>query len=525
MHGRKTRPKTAAERAKAQPVSRRSALKTLGVAVPTALVAGSAIIDAPRAGALTAIASLALGTVITPSGDATGATDYNAIQAALTAAIPGGTVILAPGIYYINAPLVLTPSAAATTPVPGPSLIALNAQGHIGDNLFPNETSQVQIIAASGFPLGKFMLDYQQNATSHVGFSGVWIKGIVFNCAVYPSQTNTAAGVRLQGPRQFHVEDITVTKAAQPAGYTNEAVGSVGGFTVNTDDVGTSAGAYNLFERITASNCALDGIHHNANSQDTFLGCHILSNRRRGITTQGSGSQATFINCDSYVAPGASAAASAYYVEGVRNVFLACSQALGSCPYNCLVLNNDNGGGSNPPYEQARFIGMHFENSPAAAPGEQNGSVINITGANPAATFIGCSIIAHANTSDFVYVSNAVGGGGPVDFKNSYFGGTPATNKFHDLSTHNVLRFSGCDGINPVGVVSLAVPTSGKAVPAQAYDRTFYVTAAARRCTMAIQGGPSVVIPHSQMCAVRVPAGHAVTPTYTSKPSWVVQGE
>lgn len=80
-------------------------------------------------------------------------------------------------------------------------------------------------------------------------------------------------------------------------------------------------------------------------------------------------------------------------------------------------------------------------------------------------------------------------------------------------------------GYNPVGTVSPAVPATGVAVAAVAYDRTFYVTAAAAGCTMAIQGGPSVVIPASALGTVRVPAGQTVTPTFTNAPTWVVEGE
>lgn len=80
-------------------------------------------------------------------------------------------------------------------------------------------------------------------------------------------------------------------------------------------------------------------------------------------------------------------------------------------------------------------------------------------------------------------------------------------------------------GYNPVGSVAPAVPASGTAVGAVSYDRTFYVTAAAGGATMAIQGGPSVVVPASALGTVRVPAGQTVTPTYTTAPAWVVEGE
>lgn len=76
-----------------------------------------------------------------------------------------------------------------------------------------------------------------------------------------------------------------------------------------------------------------------------------------------------------------------------------------------------------------------------------------------------------------------------------------------------------------VGVVTVAVPASGTAVTAVAYDRTFYVTAGASTCTMAIQSGPSPIIPAGAFATIRVPANQTVTPTYTSAPTWVVNGE
>ena len=85
--------------------------------------------------------------------------------------------------------------------------------------------------------------------------------------------------------------------------------------------------------------------------------------------------------------------------------------------------------------------------------------------------------------------------------------------------------FRNCTNINPAGTRTVAVPASGTAVAADYMDRTFYVTAGVGGCKMAIQGGPSVVIPTGALGTVRVPAGQTVTPTYTATPTWVVEGE
>ena len=80
-------------------------------------------------------------------------------------------------------------------------------------------------------------------------------------------------------------------------------------------------------------------------------------------------------------------------------------------------------------------------------------------------------------------------------------------------------------GYNPVGVVSPAVPSSGSAVAATAYDRTFYVTNGAASSTFAIGGGPTITLPASATGTIRVPAGTTLTPNYTAAPTWVVEGE
>ena len=81
-----------------------------------------------------------------------------------------------------------------------------------------------------------------------------------------------------------------------------------------------------------------------------------------------------------------------------------------------------------------------------------------------------------------------------------------------------------CPGINPVGVVTVAVPASGAAVAAAGYDRTFYVTASTTSVTLAIQNGPTITVPASACVPVFVPAGKTLTPTYTTAPTWVVEG-
>lgn len=72
---------------------------------------------------------------------------------------------------------------------------------------------------------------------------------------------------------------------------------------------------------------------------------------------------------------------------------------------------------------------------------------------------------------------------------------------------------------------TVAVPASGTAVAASPFARTFYVTAGASTVTMAIQNGPSPVVPSGGFASIRVPANLTVTPTYTAAPTWAVLGE
>lgn len=98
------------------------------------------------------------------------------------------------------------------------------------------------------------------------------------------------------------------------------------------------------------------------------------------------------------------------------------------------------------------------------------------------------------------------------------------TNANTVLGVKSKIRGNGL--YNPVGVEVVAVPGTGVAVAAVAWDRTYYVTSAGGGATtMTIQNGPAVVVPVNTCVAVRVPAGKTVTPTFAAAPTWVVEGE
>lgn len=92
-----------------------------------------------------------------------------------------------------------------------------------------------------------------------------------------------------------------------------------------------------------------------------------------------------------------------------------------------------------------------------------------------------------------------------------------------ESQTPMVLRISDSPGYNPVGPVTVAVPASGTATAALPYDATFYITQTTAASSVAVQG-QTIDIPIGGPTAVFVPAGQALTPTYTTAPTWVVQG-
>jgi hypothetical protein len=62
-------------------------------------------------------------------------------------------------------------------------------------------------------------------------------------------------------------------------------------------------------------------------------------------------------------------------------------------------------------------------------------------------------------------------------------------------------------GYNPVGVITVAVPSSGGGTLQLPYDVTLYITAGSTACTISgVVSGPSIVIPANTMVPVRLPA-------------------
>jgi hypothetical protein len=179
-----------------------------------------------------------------------------------------------------------------------------------------------------------------------------------------------------------------------------------------------------------------------------------------------------------------------------------------------------------PTYQ--RFIGCVFANNPVSGSGEQAGAIVRCfqaAGRPQRAAFIACEFVGNpaGTTTDYIEVDSAVVGS--VECKSCQFHGGFTTRAYNDTSGNAVLVMRDNVGINPVGALTVAVPASGVATQPLAVDATFYVTATAGGCTVAISGGPIIAVPASQICSVRVPAGQTLTPAYTNAPSWLVEGE
>lgn len=90
----------------------------------------------------------------------------------------------------------------------------------------------------------------------------------------------------------------------------------------------------------------------------------------------------------------------------------------------------------------------------------------------------------------------------------------------------NQLVIKDCEGYNPFGPVTVAVPSSGTAVAAAPYDRNFYIATGTGTTTVKIGSGSAITLPASaSWVPFRVPAGQTMTPTYSVAPTWQVEGE
>lgn len=381
------------------------------------------------------------GAVVAPSGDTTGATDFANVQAAFTAQMPtAGTIWVKPGMYYFDAPLVVGPVGGAV-PVAVPSLVAMNGSGRIGDL---TDVSAVTFKATAAFPVGSFLLDYQQTAGTLYGPSGALNQGITLDCNA------RAAGFRAQGPRDFAQKQFNIINPHAPV---TPGDGAAGGHNVTYITGAASAGAYNYFEQVCVTLAGQDGFYNSAPNQDDYVSCNALDNTRAQVhftdrcIASWTGGQAVGGLYTFWMGRGTQAV-----VTGVTG-WNSSPQ-----PTSSAVLLD----GTNTIFG-ITFVGCNFANAPAAAPGEEAGSMVAVRFNNTYpqnAVFNACSFAAGTNTTDYVYVEASVTG--TVRFNGCNFTGAITNVAANDTSGNRVLSFNNCTGIiaSRAGTVVLVGPSS-----------------------------------------------------------------
>lgn len=161
------------------------------------------------------------------------------------------------------------------------------------------------------------------------------------------------------------------------------------------------------------------------------------------------------------------------------------------------------------------FVGVSF--SPTAS--NTNPSV-SFTAGNNGLVITGCTFTASAGA---LAIDDATTYGSEYA---AFYGNTIvgyATPSIAASSGSPNLVVHSNPGFNPVGPVTVAVPASGTATAALPYDATYYITQSTAASSVAVQG-QTIDIPIGGPTAVFVPAGQTLTPTYTTAPTWVVQG-
>jgi hypothetical protein len=93
-----------------------------------------------------------------------------------------------------------------------------------------------------------------------------------------------------------------------------------------------------------------------------------------------------------------------------------------------------------------------------------------------------------------------------------------ANNSVVSVGTSSAMRGNN---MQPVGVVTVAVPATGVAIAATFYDRWFYITDTSTGTTIDVGAAQVAAIAAGATVPVFVPAGQTMTPSYTTAPTWV----
>lgn len=460
-----------------------------------------------------------------PSGVADSTTAINAVP-------QGGIVKLPAGTYLLNGASALALSTAGTWLVGdgvGATIIKIGASF---------SAAQVIAITASGCGVRNLSI---------VGASSTTTSNPVANA------------IEITGVSQCAVSDVFFQYVN---GYAIEAVGTSGAFNADL-----------MIRSVTMRNCA-GGIHDLGVTGTSFHAEHFLTDiqiQASGVTTGGSANLDALLleDCQDILVQGINAGMTAgtgscIHVKGACASISVSNPDVGGATTSTatvLIEDSSNGSPSGVKFSNGVLQGGLLCLSTTGAAGALTFSSIKFTraqghGISYAATggdvgFFGCSFNtnnqANGTAYDFLWNSAAkasvrecifqttIGAGvgqvtnpcsftgGDVTFAGCDFRGTNITVSNAFAAKPAVIR--NCRNYNPVGALTVTVPASTVAITADSMDRVFYITAGASTCSIAIAGGgATVVIPSGGFGTVILPARTAFTPTFTSAPTWVVEG-
>lgn len=479
----------------------------------------------------TVILANAASTTVSGAKITWGTDDTASIQAAMNAAGPSGSIVQFPAGNYLLTNHLLWDTSASSIATLAPSLQGSLGQGGPSIDAVPSPAvplGVVSLMAHSTFPLGEFIFDYIgcNPAGGAAGNTGFCIQGFVLYC------NSRAAGLRSFNSEDSDHSYIVINNAAAP----NPA---------NT--VGTPLGAVNFLANpsFQSWNNSAERIYVVESAQHAFYliegsGSYVIARYCNSVNAGWAGFYALkntmLIGCLSQ-GSGKNNPQSAWYnsefeIGGVTMVGCLSVATGAKGPGIELLTGASN---INNVITGCTFLGTNTNG--LAEKWSSIVYVINGGGTAHHTTFSGCNLHTGSHTADYVYVDTGTSGGS-ILFSGCHFttAGGALTNTAYNLNSTNVVTFKNCEGINPVGSVTVAVPATTVATTALPYDSWFYITGATGGTTAVVvsglTAGPSITVPVSggatavPVTTVFVPANQTITPTYGTgnAPTWATYG-